>query len=282
MYSLFFRFCSTCIPFFIKYNIIDIGVESMSQSFEEWVSNKKSYNRKSTVHKEEIELFINNLWVLFFCGVEDESHFESKLKVIAEEFSTLLDKIDCSPAFKTEQTFHLFLEQLPKIDSLLSMDIDAFFDGDPAANSKEEIILCYPGLYAIFVYRIAHELAELEIPTLPRLLSEYAHGKTGIDIHPKAKIGHHFFIDHGTGIVIGETTEIGNYVKLYHGVTLGALSLKKGHQLKGTKRHPTILDHVTIYSNASIFGGDTIVGPNVRIGSCAFITESIKENRENI
>ena len=254
----------------------------MSQSFEEWISTKKSYDRKPALHKKEIEWFLNYVWELLFCGVEDDSHFKNKLKVLEEEFSILLEKVDCSPELKTEETFHQFLEQLPKIDSLLSMDIDAFFDGDPAANSKEEIILCYPGLYAIFVYRVAHVLAEMDIPILPRMLSEYAHGKTGIDIHPNAKIGHHFFIDHGTGIVIGETTEIGNYVKLYQGVTLGALSLKKGHLLKGTKRHPTILDHVTIYSNASIFGGDTIVGPNVKIGSCAFITESIKENRENI
>lgn len=158
-------------------------------------------------------------------------------------------------------------------------DIQAIDEGDPACEDPQEIILCYPGFYAIFIYRIAHELAKLEVPILPRVLSEHAHSKTGIDIHPKAQIGHYFCIDHGTGIVIGETTIIGNHVKLYQGVTLGALSLREGKRLKGSKRHPTILDGVTIYSEASIFGGDTIIGPNVTIKSNAFITSSVTEQK---
>lgn len=260
----------------------------MSQSFEEWVSFKKSnLNERHFVNKIEVENFLTALWNIFFLGYGEEvkevtTYFEAKVLSLTNNLRLLLKGIEDVLPQKPEAIVKQFKSLLPKIDQLLRMDIEAIFDGDPAAGSKEEIILCYPGLYAIFVYRIAHELALLDVPILPRVFSEYAHSKTGIDIHPKATIGHHFFIDHGTGIVIGETTEIGNYVKLYHGVTLGALSLKQGHLLKGTKRHPTILDHVTIYSNASIFGGDTIIGPNVRIGSYAFITKSTRENRENI
>nr|MDE5566362.1 hypothetical protein [Anaeroplasmataceae bacterium] len=181
----------------------------------------------------------------------------------------------------TGETFNInalesdFILELPKIDQLLKSDLEAIYDGDPACNLIEEIILCYPGFLAIFIYRIAHILYEQKILLLPRIMTEYAHSKTGIDIHPGATIGHHFMIDHGTGIVIGQTTIIGNYVKIYQGVTLGALSLKAGQRLKGIKRHPTISDGVTIYSSASIFGGQTIIGPNVTIKSNAFITSSV-------
>ncbi|MDR1572268.1 MAG: serine acetyltransferase [Clostridiales Family XIII bacterium] len=170
-----------------------------------------------------------------------------------------------------------FLETLPRIRHLLSMDVDASFDGDPAASCKDEIILSYPGVYAIMVSRLAHELYLLDVPLIPRMMTEHAHSLTGIDIHPGATIGHHFFLDHGTGIVIGETTVIGDYVKIYQGVTLGALSTRGGRLLKGAKRHPTIEDHVTVYSGASIFGGDTVIGEGVVIGSNAFITKSVPE-----
>jgi serine O-acetyltransferase len=170
-----------------------------------------------------------------------------------------------------------FLETLPKVRRLLSMDVDASFDGDPAASGKDEIILSYPGIYAIMVSRLAHELYLLDVPLIPRMMTEHAHSLTGIDIHPGATIGHHFFLDHGTGIVVGETTVIGNYVKIYQGVTLGALSTRGGRMLSGVKRHPTIEDHVTIYSGASIFGGDTVIGEGVVIGSSAFITKSVPE-----
>ncbi|MDR2110789.1 MAG: serine acetyltransferase, partial [Spirochaetaceae bacterium] len=143
--------------------------------------------------------------------------------------------------------------------------------------NRDEIISSYPGIHAITVYRLAHTLYELDVPLIPRIMAEHAHGVTGIDIHPGARIGHHFFIDHGTGIVIGETTIIGNHVKIYQGVTLGGLSTRGGQALKGTKRHPTIEDHVTIYSGASIFGGDTVIGEGVVIGSNAFITRSVPE-----
>jgi serine O-acetyltransferase len=171
----------------------------------------------------------------------------------------------------------LFLAQLPKLRECLAADVSAAFDGDPAAFSKDEIISSYPGIYAITVYRFAHALYELEAPLIPRIMTEYAHSLTGIDIHPGALIGHHFFIDHGTGIVIGETTIIGSHVKIYQGVTLGGLSTRGGQALKGTKRHPTIEDHVTIYSGASIFGGATVIGEGVVIGSNAFITKSVPE-----
>ena len=168
-----------------------------------------------------------------------------------------------------------FFEQLPEIQRLLLTDVQAGFDGDPAAKSKEEIIFSYPGLFAIYVYRLAHVLYKEEIPFIPRVMSEYAHGRTGIDINPGATIGEYFFIDHGTGIVVGETTIIGDNVKIYQGVTLGALSTRGGQKLKNAKRHPTIEDNVTIYSGASILGGETVVGKNSVIGSNVFITSSI-------
>jgi serine O-acetyltransferase len=170
-----------------------------------------------------------------------------------------------------------FLARLDEVREYLAQDVSAAFDGDPAATTLDEIISSYPGIYAIMVYRLAHILYELEVPLIPRIMTEYAHNITGIDIHPGALIGHHFFIDHGTGIVIGETTVIGNHVKIYQGVTLGGLSTRGGQALRGVKRHPTIEDHVTIYSGASILGGATIIGEGVVIGSNAFVTKSVPE-----
>lgn len=170
-----------------------------------------------------------------------------------------------------------FLKKLPQIRALIETDVQAAYDGDPAAYNKDEIIYSYPGLYAILVNRLAHELFLLEVPLIPRVMTEHAHSKTGIDIHPGATIGKYFFIDHGTGIVIGETTIIGDYVKVYQGVTLGALSTRGGQSLHKKKRHPTIEDNVTIYSGASILGGETVVGRNAVIGGNAFITASVPE-----
>ncbi|MDR1597153.1 MAG: serine acetyltransferase [Treponema sp.] len=178
---------------------------------------------------------------------------------------------------RPEELAFAFLARLPEIRDYLATDVSAAYEGDPAAFSKDEIISSYPGIYAIMVSRLAHELYLLEIPLIPRIMTEYAHSVTGIDIHPGATIGHHFFIDHGTGIVIGETTVIGNFVKLYQGVTLGALSTRGGQVLKDVKRHPTIEDHVTIYSGASILGGGTVIGEGVVIGSNAFVTKSVPE-----
>ena len=168
-----------------------------------------------------------------------------------------------------------FLARLPEVRALLQTDLEAFFDGDPAATSRDEIIIAYPGIFAIMVSRVAHLLFELGVPLIPRIMTEHAHSRTGIDIHPGATIGRYFFIDHGTGIVIGETTVIGNHVKLYQGVTLGALSTRGGQSLRGKRRHPTIEDRVTIYSGASVLGGDTVIGHDAVIGGNAFITGSI-------
>jgi serine O-acetyltransferase len=171
-----------------------------------------------------------------------------------------------------------FVASLPNVRKLLRLDVQAAFDGDPAAKGFAEIILAYPGLEAITVYRIAHSLDELKVPLLPRIMTEYAHRKTGIDIHPGATIGRSFFIDHGTGVVIGETTEIGDNVKIYQGVTLGALSFPKderGNVIRGRKRHPTIEDGVVIYAGATILGGDTVIGKESVIGGNTWLTHSI-------
>lgn len=168
-----------------------------------------------------------------------------------------------------------FIERIPAIQELLLKDLSANFEGDPAAYSKEEVLLSYPGMFAIFIYRIAHELYENKVAMIPRMMSEYAHSQTGIDINPGAKIGEYFFIDHGTGIVIGETTEIGEWVKIYQGVTLGGLSTRAGQGLRNHKRHPTIEDRVTIYSGASILGGETRIGEGSIIGGNAFVTRSV-------
>ena len=176
---------------------------------------------------------------------------------------------------ESERITFEYLSRIPKIRALIETDVQAAYDGDPAAYNKDEIIYSYPGLYAILVNRLAHELFLLGVPLIPRVMTEHAHSKTGIDIHPGATIGKYFFIDHGTGIVIGETTEIGDYVKVYQGVTLGALSTRGGQSLRNKKRHPTIEDNVTIYSGASILGGETVVGKNAVIGGNAFITRSV-------
>ena len=168
--------------------------------------------------------------------------------------------------------------KLPQIAQKVQKDLEATFDGDPAAASREEILFSYPGLFAILVYRVAHELYHLQIPILPRMMSEYAHSHTGIDIHPGAQIGDYFFIDHGTGIVVGETTVIGDRVKLYQGVTLGALSTRDGHRSRAGQRHPTVEDDVTIYSGASILGGETVIGRGSVVGGNAFLTDSVRED----
>ena len=169
-----------------------------------------------------------------------------------------------------------FFKKIPTIREYVEGDLEAAYDGDPAAYYREEIILSYPGVYAITVNRIAHELFLLGVPLIPRIMTEHAHWQTGIDIHPGATIGKSFFIDHGTGIVIGETTIIGDNVKIYQGVTLGALSTSGGQKLQGKKRHPTIEDDVVIYSGASILGGDTVIGKGSVIGGNAFVTKSIE------
>ena len=176
---------------------------------------------------------------------------------------------------KAQEVSLAFFRAIPELRAVCQTDVEAFFDGDPAAYSMDEIIFCYPGLFAITVYRLAHVLYTLGVPMLPRLMTEHAHSVTGIDINPGATIGKYFFIDHGTGIVVGETTVIGDHVKVYQGVTLGALTTRGGQSLRGKRRHPTIEDNVTIYAGASMLGGSTVIGRDSVIGSNVFITHSI-------
>lgn len=179
---------------------------------------------------------------------------------------------------EAEKIASQFIEQIPRIQNTIFKDVEAMLDGDPAAGSQEDVIFSYPGIYSLFVYRLAHILYKLNVPYIPRIMTEHAHSKTGIDINPGAQIGEYIAIDHGTGIVIGETTIIGDHVKIYQGVTLGALSTMKGQALSGIKRHPTIEDYVVIYANATILGGNTIIGKNSVIAGNTFVTESVPEN----
>ena len=176
---------------------------------------------------------------------------------------------------RAEEIVKAFLQRIPHLREILATDVQAAYDGDPAAFNTDEVIFSYPGVFAITVNRIAHELHVLGVPLIPRMMTEYAHSLTGIDIHPGATIGEYFFIDHGTGVVIGETTEIGKCVKIYQGVTLGALSTRGGQSLRSKKRHPTLEDNVTVYSGASILGGETVIGEGASFGSNAFITSSV-------
>jgi serine O-acetyltransferase len=187
---------------------------------------------------------------------------------------------DCDE--KAREVVAKFIDRLPAVRAILATDVQAAFDGDPAATSTDETIFSYPGLMAISVQRLAHEFFNLGVPLLPRIMTEYVHGLTGIDIHPGAELGESFFIDHGTGVVIGETTRIGKNVKIYQGVTLGALAPHYGQLLRGQKRHPTIEDDVTIYANATILGGETVVGRGSVIGGNVFVTTSVPPQNQVI
>lgn len=218
---------------------------------------------------------------LEYClGQETTELFESLSKQIVLSFQHDSFRYD-QPSSKCIELGHettlQFMQTLPELGIVLATDVRAALEGDPAAKSYDEVIFSYPGLFAVMVYRMAHKLWQLNVPLLPRMMTEYAHSLTGIDIHPGAKIGESFFIDHGTGVVVGETTEIGNQVRLYQGVTLGALSLGRdaGSRFRDKKRHPTIEDDVIIYSNATILGGKTVIGAGSIIGGNVWITESV-------
>ena len=200
--------------------------------------------------------------------------FEQVLNVLRHE-ATRHGQPNLDAEREAEATVLAFLEAIPRLRAILATDVQAAFDGDPAAVDTDEVIFSYPGIFAITVHRIAHELHGLKVPLIPRIMSEYAHALTGIDIHPGATLGESFFIDHGTGVVIGETTIIGRHVKVYQGVTLGALSTRGGQSLKGVKRHPTLEDGVTVYSGASILGGETVIGKDAVISSNVFVTQSV-------
>jgi Serine acetyltransferase len=222
---------------------------------------------------------IYNIKTTIAAVIEDVTYNLNKQIVLALRYDKeLQDKSAEELAQISEEKTVKFMQLIPQVREYLDTDIEALFIGDPAAESKEVIIMCYPGLYAIAVQRFAHVLYQLNVPMIPRMMTEHAHSLTGIDINPGATIGKYFFIDHGTGIVIGETTEIGEHVKLYQGVTLGALSTRAGRGLVDKKRHPTIEDNVTIYSGASILGGDTVIGHDSVIGGNVFLTKSIPSN----
>lgn len=237
---------------------------------------EKQFEKDSSFEEfpqEEIDTFLDDLSTLlmFEYYYKNYSHkdLENSFSLVKEELDSILEE----NKFKES-----FLNKLPEIRRSLNTSLEAILEGDPASESKEQIVLMYPGFEAILNYRIAHEFYEGNYKLIARYISEKAHRVTGIDINPGAKIGDYFFIDHGTGIVIGETTIIGNNVKLYQGVTLGALSLSKGRGLVGKKRHPTVEDNVTIYSNAAIFGGDTIIGKGSVIGGDVYLTHSVDPN----
>lgn len=205
-----------------------------------------------------------------------KSGLEKSLEQVWVDLKSLLKQV--CPEEQGEKLCREFLSTIPSVRAKVEMDLVAAYEGDPAATGYDEIALAYPGLYAITVYRLAHELYKLGVPLIPRMMTEMAHSTTGIDIHPGATIGSHFFIDHGTGIVIGQTTIIGDHVKIYQGVTLGGLSTRGGQSLSGVKRHPTIENGVTIYAGATILGGETVIGTGCVIGANAFITSSIPAN----
>lgn len=228
------------------------------------------YFSEKNFDEEVIEYHVGNLLMDIFDKLSEQITFA--LKHQKSQFDSFED--DNTKENAKEITYK-FLNKISKIREYLATDVQAAFDGDPSAASKEEVIFSFPGIFAISIHRLAHELYLLSVPLIPRILSEYAHNITGIDIHPGADIGKNFFIDHGTGVVIGETTIIGDNVKIYQGVTLGALSTRGGQKLNGVKRHPTIEDDVTVYSGASILGGETVIGSSAVIGSNAFITQSV-------
>lgn len=218
-----------------------------------------------------------NLWLE---GLKDFTNFRIKkiYNNLKQEIEIALKNFSNDNKLNAEELAQKFIDDIPNIHKVLFSDRDAFFENDPAAENKSQIILSYPGFFAIMVYRIAHSLHKLSVPMLPRMMTEYAHNITGVDIHPGAEIGDKFFIDHGTGVVIGETTIIGKNVRIYQSVTLGGLSIKNREACFNKKRHPTIKDNVVIYANATILGGETVVGENSIIGGGTFVTESIPAN----
>ena len=265
---------------------------------DDYVDESRYINRMNLFDQPDTEVIkdvLQKLIKIVFPGFFREKYYRfynlnSQLNVLIEDVVYNLQKqiiiaLKQNPKFeeKCEEEVEAdareiimeFLRRIPKVREYVETDVEAAFDGDPAAYNRNEIVLCYPGLFAIAVSRLAHELYTLNVPLIPRIMTEYAHSRTGIDIHPGTTIGKYFFIDHGTGIVIGETAVIGSHVKIYQGVTIGALSTRGGQRLRNVKRHPTIEDNVTIYSGASILGGETVIGKDAVIGSNAFITTSI-------
>ena len=280
-------------------NDVKTVIAEMAEEFIKNYSDQKLFDLslgERLPQKDEIIDFVDELRKVTFPGFfgRENMAYANKKYFAGHKLSLLYDKlfrqIKVALSYKNDAKSYQeiaedaqekalgFIRRIPEVQALLCKDVEAEYNGDPAANSREEIIFSYPGLFAIFVYRYAHVLYQMKVPFIPRIMTEYAHGETGIDINPGANIGEYFFIDHGTGIVIGETTDIGNNVKIYQGVTLGALSTRKGQQLSGIKRHPTIEDNVVIYANTTILGGETIIGANSVVAGNTFVTKSIPAN----
>lgn len=278
----------------VKANEVDQIVKNILADFD----GKKNIDAVDIFNKpdkKEVQELVKNLFRIVFPGYFRDKSFKiynpqnSYAVIIEDTFYHLNKQVMLALDFckkrgtmttedRKKESYRIckaFFDRIPKIREYIESDLLAAYDGDPAAGCFEEIILAYPGLVASTVYRVAHELYVEDVPVLPRMMTELAHSKTGIDIHPGATIDKYFFIDHGTGIVIGETAIIGKNVKIYQGVTIGALSTRGGQKLSGKKRHPTICDNVTIYAGASILGGNTVIGENAVIGGNTFITSSI-------
>ena len=251
---------------------------------------KKDADKELIPNRKEIVKVIKDLQSLLFPNYfkhsEGSENVLSQTELLLNIYNRLIEQIKGAYAFNgtpmeetPEELCNAFIERLPEIKKLLIKDIEAIYEGDPAAKCHEEVLICYPGFYAISIFRLAHELYTLKVPLIPRVMTEYAHEKTGIDIHAGATVGEYFFIDHGTGIVIGETTTIGNHVKIYQGVTLGAKSFEldeNGAPVKNIKRHPDIGNNVVIYANATILGGNTKIGDNCIIGGNTWLTSSVE------
>ena len=251
---------------------------------------KKDADKELIPNRKEIVKVIKDLQSLLFPNYfkhsEGSENVLSQTELLLNIYNRLIEQIKGAYAFNgtpmeetPEELCNAFIERLPKIKQLLIKDIEAIYEGDPAAKCHEEVLICYPGFYAISIFRLAHELYTLKVPLIPRVMTEYAHEKTGIDIHAGATVGEYFFIDHGTGIVIGETTTIGDHVKIYQGVTLGAKSFEldeNGAPVKNIKRHPDIGNNVVIYANATILGGNTKIGDNCVIGGNTWLTHSVE------
>jgi serine O-acetyltransferase len=255
-------------------------MNSLFYQFAGKLLNKRGIHSCNSSLKKESITFFDELKDFLFPHFSSKVYYVpdeviAKMRLLERNLITLL-RINCINESEVDKKAHIFISKIPAIHDMLWKDADAIFQGDPAAESVDEVILAYPGFMAIFIYRLAHELYKLKISIIPRILTEHAHQITGIDIHPGAEIDSPFFIDHGTGIVIGETTVIGKNVKIYQGVTLGALSVDKS--LVNSKRHPTIEDDVIIYSQAVILGGDTIIGRNSIVGGNAWVTQSVPSN----
>lgn len=249
---------------------------SVQKTFFESLSQRKAGILPRLPDKQASEEFINQLYQFLFLPVTDETRSPEALAETFDQLQIHLSNILIDvfeDENETDKIASSFFNKIPEVYDTLLKDADAFLKFDPAARSHEEVVLAYPGFFAIAVYRFANALHQLEIPLLPRVLTEYAHGRTGVDIHPGAKIGESFLIDHGTGVVIGESTEIGKNVVIYQGVTIGALHVSK--ELASVKRHPTIEDNVIIYSGATILGGHTVIGRNSIIGGNVWLTNSV-------